>query len=129
MQGLTTAPNGEGRFQLGADGVLRTYDAGGKGLDYARLSPDLIQALVSKTRNFPELEGAVPAFAGVNGYDVPEEQLRDPLPGILAAADVRANIGIRDGSNPLMERSDCGNIICTGDSRTLESASNGLYRR
>lgn len=64
------------------DGVLRSFSSEGKVIDYIRLNPD---QLANSMMLFPKevQEQCASVFEGVDGHDVPEDQLYHPDPKII----------------------------------------------
>ncbi|KAK3984222.1 hypothetical protein QBC44DRAFT_385923 [Cladorrhinum sp. PSN332] len=114
LTNLTTSAAGV--LQLGLDGVLRSYAPDLKTIiDFAPLDPTQISELVSQARTNTHLTNLIPDFTGVNGHDVPIKQLAEPpkaiTDAVLAAAELDVSKAV-SVVNPLVEKRDCGNVIC-----------------
>ncbi|KAJ2997597.1 hypothetical protein NUW58_g607 [Xylaria curta] len=113
---LKVDSTGNGFLQLGVDGVLRAYSAGGGAiLDAAPLSPLQIEELAARGRAIPKINAVMPDYTGVDGRNVPEAELLNPPPEVAAAVVARGLADLTSAASPLTRRQDCGNIICTGD--------------
>lgn len=111
----------EGFVSLGVDGVMRSFDSTLTVVDAMRLTPAQIGNFWKNVK--PEYRGPAAKFVNVDGWSVPEAELFEPGPAVLAAVSrelVLAGEGVAEqqsSNKSLMERQGgipvCSLLNCT----------------